>query len=71
MACETEMWLHAKNVTTFCPHPALTFCTDCRIGLCSSHIVECEICDMFLCQDCTSEHYRNHERLARQTGRAS
>lgn len=71
MACETEMWIHAKNVTTHCPHPALTNCFDCRVGLCSSHIVECEECNLFICRDCAPEHQRQHERAARQVRKAS
>lgn len=62
MACETEMWLHQKNVTTLCPHPAIVHCEDCRAGLCSSHIVECETCGHFICHDCAAEHYREHRR---------
>ena len=66
MACETQM-----SVTSFCSHPAITFCQSCRCGLCSAHILECEICEAFLCQDCEREHYRQHELKARQMGRAS
>ncbi len=69
MACETEMWLHQKNVTNLCPHPPIVHCADCRCGICSAHIIECEICEAFLCSDCVLEHYRQHELKARQVRR--
>lgn len=56
MACETQFWLHAKNVTTFCPRPAITECAECGAPLCSAHIVECGVCGRFLCAECAAEH---------------
>jgi predicted sulfurtransferase len=68
MPCETEMWQHAKNVTSACAHPAIVHCLECRAGICSAHIIECEVCEMFICSDCEPEHQRNHEKLQRQVG---
>ena len=63
MPCDQEMWIHAKNSTTLCPHPAIAFCAGCGIGLCSSHIVECEECRQYFCRECIAEHARAAERI--------
>lgn len=68
MPCEIELFVSA-NRKTLCPHPAITSCSDCRIGLCSSHIVECDVCELFLCPDCIVQHKYQHE-LAEQKLRA-
>jgi hypothetical protein len=61
MACAIPTWIHAKNATTQCAHPAITNCADCQAGICSAHIVECEVCHKFICGDCISEHRFNHD----------
>lgn len=63
MACESQMWLHAKNSTTVCPRPAITNCADCQVGLCSSHIVECGVCGRFICRECEADHQAKHEHV--------
>jgi predicted sulfurtransferase len=69
MPCEIEFWQHAKNATTMCPHPAIVHCSDCRVGLCSAHILECEVCEHFICSDCQPEHERQHKLAERQLGK--
>jgi hypothetical protein len=71
MPCEQEIWLTANRSNSHCPHPAIVHCTQCRAGICSAHIHECEVCEDFICEPCKSEHYRQHELKARQLGRAS
>lgn len=71
MPCGHPAWLHARNSTDCCPHPGITNCIECRSDLCSAHIIECEVCDMFVCSDCVFEHYREHERNTRQIGHAA
>ncbi len=71
MACGQEMWIQARNVTNACAHPPIAMCADCRDNLCSAHIIDCEICEAFVCSDCVLEHYRQHELKARQMRRAS
>jgi hypothetical protein len=71
MPCETEMWQHAKNATNHCAHPAIVHCIECRGGICSAHIVECEECNLFVCSDCEPEHYREHFRKEVQMRLAS
>lgn len=60
MACSTESWIHARNATTMCPHPAITSCAECETPLCSSHIAECSECGRFLCRECATEHEAKH-----------
>lgn len=62
MACQTPTWFHAKNSTTACPHPAIANCAECDTPLCSSHIVECDVCGRFVCRECALEHQVKHER---------
>jgi predicted sulfurtransferase len=70
MACSTESWIHARNATTMCPHPAITACAECETPLCSAHITECDECGRFLCRECASEHsHEVHE--AEHTTRAA
>jgi hypothetical protein len=71
MSCGLEPWKHAHNSTDACPHPPITNCNDCRDELCSSHIIECEVCGMYVCMDCVCGHYREHERMSRQVGAAA
>jgi hypothetical protein len=71
MPCETEIWKHAKNSTTECARPPIVHCVECRGGICSAHIIECEVCNLFLHQHCAFEHYKEHERLTRQMGNAA
>jgi predicted sulfurtransferase len=71
MPCGQEMWLQARNSTDACPHPPIVICSVCRGELCSAHIIECEVCEDFICSDCQAEHYRQHELKARQLRRAS
>ena len=72
MACESvEFWQSAKNATNQCPHPALVHCLECRAGICSAHIIECDECNLFVCSDCAGEHMANHVRAERQLLRAS
>ena len=63
MACAIESWIHAKNATTMCPHPAITDCAECEALLCSSHIVECDVCGRFLCAECAADHQTSHEAV--------
>jgi hypothetical protein len=71
MACGQEMWIQARNSTNHCAHPAITNCIECRAELCSAHIHECEVCNLYVCSDCVIEHYKEHERNTRQLGAAA
>ncbi len=66
MACGQEMWIQARNFTDACPHPGITNCIECRAELCSAHILDCEVCNLFVCADCAPEHARMHERNERR-----
>jgi len=57
--CEMTIAVHS---TDLCPHPSITVCSDCRVELCSAHLLECEECNHFLCRDCIAEHIREHQR---------
>jgi len=71
MACGHEPWIQARNSNEACFHPPIAHCTQCRAELCSAHLIECEICEHFICSDCVVEHYKEHERKTRQIGRAA
>jgi len=71
MPCGQEMWIQARNSTDACPHPPIVHCVECRIGICSAHIIECEVCEYFVCADCVVEHYKNHEKITRELGHAA
>lgn len=71
MPCGQEMWIQARNFTDACNHPPIVHCVECRAGICSAHIIECDECGYFVCRDCVREHAREHERRERQLLRAS
>lgn len=71
MCCGQEAWIQARNSTDACCHPGITNCIECRAELCSSHIIECEVCNLFVCADCVIEHYKQHEMKTRQMGHAA
>ncbi len=71
MPCGQEMWIQARNATNACAHPGITNCIECRSELCSAHIHECEVCNLYVCPDCVVEHYKEHERNSRQVGHAA
>lgn len=72
MACgDQEFWQHAHNASNHCPHPPIVHCEECRVGICSAHIVECEICEYFVCQDCSAEHAREHKREEQKNRRVA
>jgi hypothetical protein len=60
MPCEENIWMDRQ--TTACPQPLITNCSDCLIGLCSSHVVECDTCGRVICRRCLRDHDRRHER---------
>jgi hypothetical protein len=60
MPCEITTYEHG---TTLCQHPAIAECCDCRVGLCSAHIFECDRCDATVCPDCKLDHLRGHGKL--------
>jgi hypothetical protein len=71
MCCGQEAWIQARNSTDACCHPPIANCIECRAELCSAHLQECEVCELYICRDCAREHYREHELRARQLRRAS
>jgi hypothetical protein len=56
-----EIVVNAYGSSTLCPHPAIAECADCGIGLCSAHIVECDVCELLLCKDCIPDHIYKHD----------
>lgn len=62
MACEQTTWNDALNASSACIRPTVTHCSDCHIGLCDCHMVECETCEALICSDCLPGHMRKHKR---------
>jgi hypothetical protein len=60
--CETIIDVSRKRPVS-CPHPALAHCGQCQAGLCSGHLVECEVCNHFFCGDCIASHNQEHDRI--------
>lgn len=63
--CETIIGV-SRNKPLPCPHPALAHCGECRAGLCSGHLVECEVCNLYFCRDCITAHSQEHVRIEQQ-----
>lgn len=60
-----EIVVYDSGAETLCPHPPAAHCSDCRAQLCSAHIVECSVCELFICGDCITDHRFQHD-LAEQ-----
>jgi hypothetical protein len=58
MPCEITTHEHG---TTLCQHAAIAECCDCRAGLCSAHIIDCDLCGGKLCADCLFDHTLRHD----------
>jgi len=71
MPCETEIWKHAKNSTTECARPPIVHCVECRGGICSAHIIECEVCNLFYINTAPSSTIKNMSGLPGQMGNAA
>lgn len=69
MPCEVEIYERDLRSKSLCPHGAVTVCSSCGIGLCNAHIIDCEVCDHFICPDCVIEHRYFHD-LAEEKMRA-